>query len=172
MIDILILAIVAVSILAGFASGLVRQAVGLAGLLIAVTLGIKFANSAGEAVASILGLAEGYAQWLGFIVVFTGVYVAALIAARIGMSMVKTLQLSGINRIAGGIFGGLKSIVFIGVLLTLLATLEFPTANMRSNSRLYEPLMQASEAAWSYVGDQLVDRFDFSDPAKSVQETP
>ncbi len=172
MIDILILAIVVVSILAGFVSGLVRQVVGLAGLLIAVALGIKFASPAGEAVASVLGLAEGYAQWFGFIVVFIGVYVAALIAARIGMSMVKTLQISGINRIAGGIFGGLKSIVFIGVLLTVLATLEFPTENMRSNSRLYAPLMEASEAAWNYFGDQLVDRLDFSDPAESVQETP
>ena len=153
MVDILILTVLVTGLLLGFKSGLVRQVIGLAGLLAAAFLGTVWAQQAGSIATAIFGVAEEYASWVGFGVVFLGVYIAAMVLSQFAMKLVKTLHLSSINRMAGGIFGVLKSVVLLGVLAMVLARVDLPPEDMRNGSQLYGPLVQITELAWSHIDD-------------------
>jgi len=155
MIDIVVAAVILVGVITGFVTGLVRQVIGLAGLIFAVVLAMRFASPAGEAITSSIGMLEEHAGATGLIVVFAGVYLAALSIARLLKKGIKTLELSELNRLTGGIFGGLKSVIIAGVLLTALNVWDLPPQEMVQESMLYEPVIEVMHVARQFVAENI-----------------
>ena len=153
MLDILILVPVAVGLLTGWRSGLVRQLVGLAGLAAAVILGIRYASSVGHPIVDFLGLGATYANIAGFIAVFCGIYLVVVIVMRITMAMVEGFQLRGLNHFLGAVLGGLKWTLIVGAILMGLEFWHLPPRELRDNSVLYPYVMQVMDSAWEYFGD-------------------
>ena len=163
MLDLIIAAIVIIGLITGITTGLLRQVIGLAGLVISVILATRFAGSVGDAITGSLGIMEENAGLLGFIAVLLGVYIGAMIVAKLAASVIKTLHLSGLNRLAGGIFGAVKSVLLVGVMLILLGNLwELPPRDMVQSSILYDPVMEVMNTAWEIAGEHIPDDINIS----------
>lgn len=156
-VDIVIGVAVLTGLVIGIRSGFVRQAVGLLGLVLAVSGGLALAAPVGRFMDSALGVPEQYAAYAGFAVVFFGVYLLAMVLVKLIMSVVKTLQLSGANRMAGAVFGGVKAVALLGIAAVLLSAAGQPGESMRNSSRLYDPLVQVTDVAWRFVADRFGD---------------
>ena len=157
MLDIIIVVFVGLGMIGGFRSGLIRQAVGLAGLVVAIGLGMRYGESVGTPIVSALDMAPDLASLAGFFVIFMAVAFATTILGRVITAMAKGLQLSGINKLVGALFGGLKSAVLIGAVLICAALWDLPSNEMRTDSRLYAPLMEGMAFAWQYFSDTFPD---------------
>ena len=155
MIDILILIAVALGIFGGFSSGLVRQVIGLAGVILAIVLSMTWAIPVGEWVVSLLELPGDYAGFAGFLTVFLGVWIIVAIISRAVMSVVKALKLSGVNRVLGAVFGGAKMFAIAGVVLVLLSMIGIPPKDVRAQSTFYAPLVGAITAGWAYLDSRV-----------------
>ena len=157
MIDIAIIVIVVLSVISGLSSGLVRQAVSLIALVAAIVLGIQYADAAGQMAVSWLQIPATHATIVGFAAIFGGIFLAGLIVSRLVRTLLTMLRLGGIDRVAGGIFGGLKATLIMGATFTLLSIWDFPSVELRQKSYLYGPVMQVMEWTWEALGGRLPD---------------
>jgi len=149
--DTIIFAILALGALAGWRSGLIRQAVGLAGVVIGILVGVALMDTVGGLVAPILRLSQGLAPILGFVIVFVGVQVAAVVSSNLLSSIVAVLRLSFLDRAGGGLLGVAKAAVISSLLLLVLNFGGRPGSAARSKSVLYEPIAQVVPELWGYL---------------------
>ena len=151
--DLLILAGLAVGAVRGFGTGALRQVAGLVGVLLAFLVALQLMEPAGEMVVSSLGVSERVGPLLGFLVVFLLVQALAYAVVRAARGLLKTLGLSFVDRIAGGALGALKAALLLSVLFLVLGTFEIPEQTVRRQSDLYGPVASVLPAAWSLVSD-------------------
>ncbi len=170
MIDLVILVLAGLGLLSGLRSGLIRQVLGLAALIVAIVAGRMLALAVGNALAPIFGVSDPYVVWVGFLAIFVAVYIAAAIVGQIIMSLVKVLKLSAINRILGGAFGAAKMVLLLGVLALLLANFDLPPEDVRGRSSLYQPLVQSTHMVLGHVSRQLQTPFKPSDEESNTAD--
>lgn len=151
--DLLILAALAIGMVRGFWTGVIRQLASLVGLLLAFLLALRLMAPVGVMIVESLSLSEQLAPVLGFIAVFLVVQIAVFALARTIEKLVGVLHLGVINRVAGGLFGGAKAALLVSVLFLVLATFETPSEQTRQTSQLYEPVAGVLPRAWDAAAD-------------------
>jgi membrane protein required for colicin V production len=118
MFDVIVLAVVGVSTLLGLWKGLVRQVVGLAGVVGGYVLAMKFY---GPLAAKFLA---GFRPATGSVISFLAIFIACIIAASIiGWIADKLMGSAGLgvlNRVGGGILGGAKGCLIVSVAVMML----------------------------------------------------
>jgi len=142
LVDGLILFILVVSAGLGLARGFAREIIGLAGLVIGLTLGALLAPGLG---GSIFGWLPGP---LGLAAAFLTVFLATLIIAgligKIMTSVLKAASLSIPNRLLGGLFGLARAAAFLMALLVALDLMGIDAGQWLNGSRLGQPAWDAA----------------------------
>lgn len=135
--DILILITLAASVIGGLATGIVRGAVNLAGLL----LGVFLAGMYYETVGGWFGFINNpdVANAAGFIVIIVVVMVLAGIVGGILRKIVSGIMLGWLDHLVGGILGLLMGAVSWGAMLALWV--KFFSADAVNGSALAEILL-------------------------------
>lgn len=149
--DLIILGILAVGMVIGLRSGLIKQVASLAGLVLAFVLGLQFMHPVGAMAVESLGVSESLAPLLGFVLVFLAVQVAVVAVVKIVEGLIGALKLSSVNRVLGGAMGGFKAALGLSVAFLVLSNLNIPDASARSSSRLYAPVSSVVPEAWEFV---------------------
>ena len=109
-IDILIAVAVVISVIVGIMRGFVKEAISMAALLVAIWAALYFGPSIGEISDSWISSQELKA-WFGRVLVFT---VILAIGGLLGWGISKLVRLSvlsGMDRLAGTVFGGARGIL-------------------------------------------------------------
>lgn len=157
-VDIVILLILLFAAYRGVREGLIIQGLSIIG----VALGIWFASSHGEAVATILGIKSAYASIWGFVIVVIAVVVIVAIAARFIRLLLKFVGFGLLDVILGGALSVIKFLVVLSVIFS-----AFDVVNHAYNivdhkhieqSKLYRPIANVSTMitpAWKWTQDQL-----------------
>ncbi|CAM3336182.1 membrane protein required for colicin V production [Salinibacter ruber] len=172
--DWFILVMLLAGLIRGYLVGAVRQAASLLGLVAALLFSVEFMGAVGALIVKSLGLAESVAPLAGFTVLFLGVYLLFLVLARLLEQLFDTLSLSFLNRAAGGAVGGAKAALLLSLLFLVLAGLELPEKETRTDSALYRPVAQllprtieateswfpAAKRAADQLGRQVRSRMD------------
>ena len=158
--DILLVLLVGGLALRSMVSGAIREAVSLAGWVIAFYVATHF----GDAVAPWLpgSMTEGTAgAIILFLVMFIGTRILVWLAGRMVSGMVSAIGLSFLDRLLGGAFGFCKGLV-IGVALVLVAGLtDLPQKPFWRNA-LFSPVMVAlAEQTVPYLPDYLAKRIRY-----------
>ena len=138
-IDIVLLLILGAAAVKGFFRGFIVEVCTLLGLVIGIWAGVH--------------LNERAAQWMGldpdqavisFIVVFLAVLVGAHLIGKGLTKVIDVAQLGLPNKLAGVLFGALRSAFVLSVVLNILFAKEAaawtPNKETREGSVLYEPL--------------------------------
>jgi len=112
--DILIAIVVLISVLIGFARGLVKEAVSIASLLIAIWAALFFGPRVG-AVSSQWLSSPGLQMWFGRILIFV---VILTVGGLLGWGLSKLVRLSilsSTDRVLGMVFGFFRSVLLTGL---------------------------------------------------------
>lgn len=167
MLDIVLLIVLAVGLIRGYSTGLIRQVAGVAGILVGFVVASQFNDSVGAGLARTFGLPSEIAPVVGFAVVFFGVLFAASVVVRMIEMPVNALKLTPVNRALGAALGVGKAMLVASVALAVLGYGSWPSESVREESALYEPIRSVLPVTWDYVAERIPAMTDF---AESVTE--
>jgi membrane protein required for colicin V production len=119
--DVVVLAILAVSVALSFRKGLTREVVGLASVVLAILLGIWFYGTAGSLLAPYLS-SRGLANFAGFLLVFCGVMLLGHLVSYTVGKFLKVTGLSIFDHLLGAVFGALRGILIaVALIMAIMA---------------------------------------------------
>ncbi len=161
--DMIILATLVLGALAGWRSGLIRQALGLAGIVAGILIGVALMETVGRMLAPLFRMSEGIAPIVGFIAVFIGVQVLAVVGSNVLGGVAASLRLTLLNRIGGGLVGAAKAAVIASLFFLVLDQTGQPGQDARARSSLYEPVALVIPALWEYLRGMFPDMVDIAE---------
>jgi membrane protein required for colicin V production len=156
--DLLLLAVIGIGMVRGWATGAVRQIVGVVGWIVGFVLAASLMGPVGSTVVTAIGFSERAAPVIGFVVVFA---VALAGVTFLGHAVRKTLEavkLGGVDRLAGTVFGAFKAALGLSVFLTVTAFSPLPggdpliiSSETRERSVVHDAVRAVAPATWSLV---------------------
>ncbi len=115
-VDIVILVATLASMVVGWFRGLVKEAMSIAALLLAIWAAMRLGPAAGGWLGGTIDSTE-LQLWAGRFLVFVIVLTAGAVAGWTISKIVHMSGLSGFDRALGGFFGLLRAVLFLGVFI-------------------------------------------------------
>jgi membrane protein required for colicin V production len=140
-IDWAIVATLGLSVLLGLVRGVVREMFALAGWIVGVLLALQFAAPIGNWLP--LDLPAGARTALAGLVIVIGTLLAAALVAALLRAVLSAAKLSAEDRLLGGLFGVLRGVIVIGVVVLVAVAAGAPRQTWWQASSLL-PWAQAS----------------------------
>lgn len=126
--SLVLLVFVGLMAVTGLKRGLVRQILGLLGLVASILLAVKYYEAAAEYVLQYFAVSEGTAIILGFAAVCLGVAAAISILGIIWGRLVRYTPVSILDSLAGALFGLAKGALLAMIMLFIVYALPFEPA--------------------------------------------
>ncbi|UGU17817.1 CvpA family protein [Sinomicrobium kalidii] len=153
---------IGVFIIFGFVRGLFKglfvEIASLAALILGIYCAMHFSYKAGGYLENYVDWEAKYVNLAAFILVFCVVIIVVSLAGKLLTRIADFAALGLLNRVLGGLFGGLKVIVIIGALLVFFdATdnvMSFVDVQKKRTSLLYEPVKEVGETVFYLVLDR------------------
>jgi membrane protein required for colicin V production len=151
LLDLLLAAIVAGSIIAGFRSGFTKSAFGLIATIAGILLGFWFYDVPATWYSGYFeSRLATYA--LGFLTVFFAVVIAGTLLGHLFSAMFKAVGLKFMDRLAGAVFGLVRgALAATGIVVILLAALTRPVPAWMRGSVLLPYALDVSDLAASFA---------------------
>ena len=119
LLDAVIALILLLSVVFAFRSGFSREVIGLAAVVLAAICGTWFYGTAGAFLLPYVSSPQ-VAHFAGFALVFLGIMLLGAVAAWVVSRVLKTVGLTGLDRILGAMFGAVRGILICVVLVMAL----------------------------------------------------
>jgi membrane protein required for colicin V production len=152
--SLVLLVFVGLMAVTGLKRGLVRQILGLLGLVASILLAVKYYEAAAEYVLQYFAVSEGTAIILGFAAVCLGVAAAISILGIIWGRLVRYTPVSILDSLAGALFGLAKGALLAMIMLFIVYALPFePARQAIDNSSIARELMDLSTVVFRSLED-------------------
>ncbi len=153
--DIIIGILVAVGIVLGLMKGLVKQLASIAGLVAGLLVARALFVTVGDRLAPVLDTSISVARILAFVLIWVIVPLGFAVAASLLTKALGVLHLGGINRLLGGLLGGIKYLLLIGLAINVLKYID-PKSELfdetkKQESVLYSPVKALSDIFFPIV---------------------
>jgi len=140
--DIIILIPVAWMAYRGFSKGLIIEVATLLALILGIYLSINFSHIVGNWLVEQFDLTTKYLHIIAFIITFIGVVFIVHLIGKVLEKVINIVALGFINKILGAVFGALKAVVLLSVIILLINRFD-PNQNLitdkkRNSSMFYE----------------------------------
>lgn len=132
-VDVVVLVIIALSIIIGLFRGLIREALSLATWVLAIWVGLTFADPVASKLPFTLG-SETVQSVASFVIIFIVILIAGSIINYLAGQLIDKTGLSGTDRILGLVFGMLRGCLIIAVLVLLASLTNMPNEDWWKNS--------------------------------------
>lgn len=123
--DITILVIIALSALFGVTRGLVREALSLGGWMLATWVALEFSPRLSDLMTSAISIVS-LRFILAFVILFIVTLIVAALVSHLISQTVRKSSLNGTDRALGGLFGVLRGVVLVAVLIWLAGFTKLP----------------------------------------------
>ena len=159
-IDYAILAVIAISGVISLMRGFIREALSLAGWIAAFWIAIAFSGR-------VAGWLDGYVTVpsvrvaIGFFVLFFGVLLLCGIVLRLAGLVVERTGMSGTDRTLGIVFGVLRGIVIVGVLVLLAGLTALPRDPWWNQSMFLPHLVGLANEIRAFLPPDIQQQFQF-----------
>ena len=156
LIDIIILIGFLYGLYTGFRKGLIHIVLGLIGFLAALYAASRFADMLIPYLRASWQASEGTLRWAAYGLLFIGVLIAVGLLSKLLDTLLDTVGLGWMNKLAGAALSALKYLIIIGLLLRMVDGMQerlkiFPE-DYTQGSRWYKPLTQLTDSVVVYVG--------------------
>lgn len=142
--DIVIAALLIFAFVRGFMKGLFVEVASLIALVGGIYGAIHFSYFAGDMLKERVDWSENYISLTAFAITFIAIVVAVSLLGKVFTKMADFAALGLVNKILGGIFALLKSVVILSVIFVFFTrankTIPFVSDETLSTSILYEPV--------------------------------
>ena len=139
----------------GIRKGFVVMAASLAALILGIWGAIRFSNLTFSFLSNHFELKTQYLSLIAFALTFVLIVIIVHLIARLVEKLVEAVALGMLNRIAGLLFGIIKTAFILSVILVIINKIDeklpiIPEEH-KSNSLLYEPLSKLVPAIFPYL---------------------
>lgn len=163
-IDLSIMIIILLNIITGIYRGIIRGIINLLGLMVAIFLAIFWFKEVGEYINLHTQLSKDIANLLGFVLIFFSIYLIARIIEIILKKIFSLLLISWIDTLGGALFGLIKGLLIVGILLVIITLVPLPVffKEQLENSFLANRLAAMTTIIYDYFKDWLPSSFQFN----------
>jgi membrane protein required for colicin V production len=147
--DLILFILIFVGFILGFKDGFIRKLIGLLGFGLAIYLAITFAYSFGRFIESITGIEIYLSEIIAGIIIFLLVILSFSLIKRFVHPFDKVNNF--VNRLTGGLVGGIQIIFVLSAFLILLNIFNTPGKESRNNSFLYNKVYNIIPATIEYL---------------------
>jgi membrane protein required for colicin V production len=134
----------------GFKKGLIIEVFTLLALLVGIYAGIHFSDWTSARIEEYFELEPNYLPVVAFTITFLAIGAMVFFAGKMLEQMIKVVNLSPVNKILGVLFGILKMIYTLSIILILFETYDergdFIPNELKENSMLYHPIKITASA--------------------------
>ena len=157
--DIILIVVLAIFMLAGWRSGLLKKTIALASLAISLILATKYSSSLGEEVFIPMGLSPGTATTAAFLAIVCSIMLIQAIVYRVA---IKKLAEGLWNKIGGVVIGLAEGGIIVSLLVIFLSIyFHFPSPETRSTSILYKPVKNFAPRIFDSINTFFPESEDF-----------
>ena len=128
--DLVILIFTAFLLIKGVWKGFVKEVAGIIAVVLAVFISFRFHKDTAGYLVSFID--DKYVTVTAYLMLFLAVYLAVMLFGNLLDKVLKSIFLGGVNRILGGVFGLLKSVLW----LTLIT---FAYSAIKDGAGLHHP---------------------------------
>ena len=179
-IDYAILAIVGISGVFSLRRGFVKEALSLVGWIAAFWIAIAYSGRVTpwlERYVTVPSWIEGYVTVpsvrvvIGFVVLLVAVLLACVLVQRTAGALVVKTGMSGTDRTLGIVFGVLRGVVIVGLLVLLAGRTPLPRDPWWSESSFLPHFVDVAHEMSVYLPDEFRQQLDF-DPEPQLDAQP
>lgn len=168
--DYVVVGIVAVSILVGVLRGFVKEAFSLAVWIAAFLVAFQYSGALAMQLETHIELPSARTA-----LAFTGLFLAVLLVGGLLTFLVGKLVektgLSGSDRLLGGVFGGLRGLILVLVLMLVAGLTPVPQDPWWQQSRTIQSLMPLAQWSAGYLPDYILEHLELT-PEQEVENQP
>jgi len=170
-IDLILGIILIIAAFQGFRQGFIVELASLAALVLGIWGAIRFSDWTADFITDITGYHSEYLSTIAFVVTFIAIVILVHILGKVLDTTVKAVALGFLNRLAGIIFGVLKTAVILSILLLLFEPIDenvhlLPT-RQKAESKIYEPMKQLVPTLFPFIKLWDTDKGDDQTKQKS-----
>ena len=171
-IDIVLGILLLLAAIRGFNKGLVAEVASLAALILGIWGAIRFSHLTGDQLENLFNLQSKYMGLISFFVTFVLIVIAVHIIGNVVDKLITTLSLGFINRLAGVLFGVLKTALILSVVLIVFDEVDEYVSILppekKAESQIYEPLKNLVPTVFPFL--DFWNSFDFFDKEEMKKE--
>ena len=158
----------------GITKGFLIMAASLAALVLGVWGAIRFSHLTAALMISFFSMETKYLALISFALTFVIIVILVHLLSRALDKLVKAVALGLVNRLAGLLFGLLKTAFLISIFLVILNGIDnrvpFIPEEHKENSLLYQPLSRLAPAIFPFLNFEVI-RDRIPEPASRQIET-
>lgn len=159
-VDIIIIVPLIYAAWVGFKKGLVIEVFTLLALLVGIYAGIHFSDWTSGLIKENIDIEGKYLPVVAFTLTFLAVGAIVFFAGKMIERMLKVVNLSPLNKAFGLLFGLIKMIYTLSILIILLETYDergdFIPENIKSDSLFYEPVKVIASATIPAIEESTI----------------
>ncbi|QGY43954.1 CvpA family protein [Maribellus comscasis] len=154
-IDIILGLLLLFSAIGGFRKGLIAELASLAALILGIWGAIEFSDITSEFLIDNFNLQTEHLNIISFVVTFVVIVILVHIVGNVVNKLVDTVMLGFVNRLAGLVFGILKSALILSIILVVFDKvdddIEILSREAKAESRLYEPIRSFAPSIFPFL---------------------
>ena len=154
-IDLVLGIMLIIAAIQGFRKGFIVEAASLAALILGIWGAIKFSDWTAGFISRTFNYHPDYLSTIAFLLTFIGIVILVHMLGKILDSTVKAVALGFLNRLAGIIFGVLKTAVILSILLLLFDSVDenvhILPSKQKAESKIYSPMKQLVPTLFPFI---------------------
>ncbi|NCP84625.1 MAG: CvpA family protein [Bacteroidetes bacterium] len=166
--DIIILLPLAYFGFKGYQSGLIKEVLGILGLILAVFLTINYLDQFSSYAKNLLNLQDDFNPFIFGIMLFVTVMVVVNLITYIASKLIDVTKLTFVDKLLGLAFGLLKAGLLISALLILISGFGYPSDETKKASISYDYLIKVAPTTYNAIALVYPGAEDFS---KTIKKT-
>jgi membrane protein required for colicin V production len=159
--DIFLGAVLVFGLYKGIKNGLFVELASLISFFIGIYAAVRFSSFTASFISKHLSWSAKTIGITAFILTLLLVIVAVHLLAKVLSGIASSVFLGWANALAGGIFGVLKSVLLLGIVLSLFQKINFNdvliSKTTQDTSLLYHPVLKTSEVLMPFVTSWFED---------------
>lgn len=165
-IDIVLGILLVLAAISGFRKGLIAEIASLAALILGIWGAIKFSYITTDFLIENFNLHTQYLNIISFAVTFVVIVILVHIVGSAVTKMVDVVMLGFVNKLAGLVFGILKSALILSIILVVFDKIDEDVhilpKDAKQSSRMYEPIRSFAPAIFPFIDIWEIDLKDKS----------
>jgi len=159
--DFSILSIIGISALISLFRGFVREALSVVGLAAAIWVAVTFYDQASDLLVNVISLPTGRRVIAFVALIVVSLLIAGLINHLIG-KLVDKVGLTGTDRMLGVVFGVVRGVAIVGLLVLLAGLTQVPQDPWWQQSMLMEHFQKLAQMAIEFLPPDIVAHFSYA----------
>nr|WP_321358058.1 CvpA family protein [uncultured Draconibacterium sp.] len=160
-IDIILCILLILSAINGFSKGLISEVASIAALILGIWGAIKFSYVTTEFLIENFNMHSKHMNIISFVITFVVIVILVHIVGSAVSKMAETVLLGFANKLAGLVFGVLKSALILSIILVIFDKIDedvhILSREAKENSRMYEPIRSFAPSIFPFIEGWEID---------------